>query len=256
MMTIRPRHAYAVALLLALMTAGSARPGVPRRPAQPPPPAAPALPAQDTTAGVPTPRHREPAAATPEKPNVPAAAFLDIADTGDVEHAFLPFTAHPLPPLCGARFASGAAVTLAGRMMALYHPRRAEGYIPDDVLNQTIAVYRPGGAARFMRELRAAVAACPVNTSRRGTYQDDARYRLLRAPAHGDEAILGQIAFPEHSPDGPTGRTTTDLFLAVRVGDVVTVLAQTGYESGHADPATFQGLGARAVQRLTAWVRR
>jgi hypothetical protein len=259
MMTIRPRHAYAVALLLAFVGAASARPGVPRQAAQPPTQAAPALPAQDAAAGVPIPRQREVPAATTEQTNVAAAAFLDVADTGDVEHTFLAWTSHPLPPLCDARFASGAAVTLGGQMMARYHPRRTEGYIPDDVLYQTIAVYRPGGAARFMRELRDAVAACPVNTPKVvhcNPYREDARYRLLRAPGHGDEAILGRITFAEMSNDGPTGRTATQWFLAVRIGDAVTVLANTGYEYGHMSADAFREVGAKAVPRFTGWVRR
>ena len=261
MMTIRPRHAYAVALFLAFVAAApavSARPGVPRQVAQPPAQAAPALPAQPAAQAAPV-AAREHAVATAERTNVPAAAFLQVADTGSAEHVFHTWSAHMLPPLCDARFASAEAVTVGGHIMATYHPRRAEGYIPDDVLHQTIAVYRPGGAARFMAELRRAVTDCPVNThhgSHCNSYRDDARYRLLRAPGHGDEAILARITFPQLSNDGPTGATATEWFLAVRVGDAVTVLTNTGYEFGHMKPDAFREIGARAAQRFTAWARR
>jgi hypothetical protein len=260
MMTIRRRHAYAVAIFLAFVAAApaaSARPGVPRRTAQPPAQAAAALPAEPAAQAAPVPRHRDVAAAAPERTDVPAEAFLQPADTGDVEHAFQRWTGHTLPALCDARFASNAAIAVGGHILALYHPRRAEGYIPGDVFHQTIAVYRPGGAARFMAELRRAVNACPVDrVSRCHSYRDDAGYRLLRAPDHGDAALLGRTTFPQMSNDGPTGRTATEWFLAVRVGDAVMVLANTGYEFGHLDYDAFREVGARAAQRFTAWARR
>jgi hypothetical protein len=261
------RHASAVAVFTAVLATVPAVTLWPDRPtrqpepitlAQPaeasaPPPPGPA--AEPTAVPVEAPRDRVRPGAAPKQATIPEEAFLQPPDTGAERHERLPWYSHALPELCGTAFRSVAAIALGGHVVANYHPRRAEGYIPDDTLLETVAVYRAGGAARFMRELRDAVHACPVNryeevqchTGEVGTYA------LARTPDHGDDAVVVRFTYPEMRNDGPTGRRDSRLDLAVRIGDVVMVLAQQGYEFAHVDPATFHEIGRRAVQRLAAW---
>ena len=53
----------------------------------------------------------------------------------------------------------------------------------------------------------------------------------------------------------PTGRTEIRLVSVVRIGDVVMVLYEQGYEVGSSDPQLMQGHVDAAVSRLTAALR-
>jgi hypothetical protein len=258
------RHASAVALFAAVSAAvpammlrpdPPARPAVSVAPAQPAEPSPPAPP--EPTAGPAAVPVRVPPEAAIEQATIPAEAFLQPPDTGAERHERLPWYTHVLPELCGIDFASNAAIMLGGHILAHHHPGRAKGYIPNDTFHETIATYRAGGAARFMRELRTAVDACPVNRYEGGCHQSEVgTYALGRAPAHGDEAIVVRITYPQVHNDGPTGRQASRLYLAVRIGDAVMVLAQHGYEFAVVEPETFHEIGRRAVQRLTTWLQR
>jgi hypothetical protein len=258
------RHASAVALFAAASAAVPAmmlRPDTPARPAVSVAPAGPAEPAtqappEPTAEPTPVPVRVAPEAAI-EQATIPMEAFLQPPDTGAERHERLPWYTHVLPELCGFGFASHETITLGGHVLANYHPGRAKGYIPNDTFHETIATYRAGGAARFMRELRAAVDDCPVNRYEAACHPSDVgAYALVRAPAHGDEAIVVRITYPEVHNDGPTGKQASRLYLAVRVGDTVMVLAQQGYEFALVEPETFHEIGRRAVVRLTTWLRR
>jgi hypothetical protein len=260
------RHASAVAVfsaVLATVPALTLRPDRPARqpatvaqPAQASAPAPSQPTAEPTAVPVGKPREWARPGAAPKQATIPDEAFLQPPDTGAERHERLQWYAHVLPELCGTAFRSGAAVTLGGSVLANHHPRRAEGFIPDDTFYETIAIYRAGGAASFMRELRDAVDACPVNRYEvRQCHEGEVgTYALVRAPDHGDEAVVVRFTYPQMRNDGPTGRQDSRFYLAVRIGEVVMVLAQQGYEFAHVDPATFHEIGRRAVQRLDAWL--
>ena len=82
------------------------------------------------------------------------------------------------------------------------------------------------------------------------------RHRLLAPPAYGDEAILFEVRYPTRDDLGnPTGRDDVRLVSAVRVGDVVMVLYEQGWEAGWSAERTvvdqFTGV---AVTRLRSWL--
>ncbi|GFJ93661.1 hypothetical protein [Phytohabitans rumicis] len=217
----------------------------PRSPATSPPPPTPsataptAAPSTTTT----TPPRR-----TPPK-SVPNSAFLQITDTnGDVPVENL--DGEPvLPKLCDATFDSDDAIAVRRtRLITYWAEQRQDGQVPDGTFRQSITVYEPDQAARFLDELRAAVAGCPTQAER--------RYRLLSAPRHGDDSLVVEETYPTVDPDGkPTGGRDVRLVSVVRIGDVVTMLYEKGWEAGwSAEPDVVNAFTTKAVTRVESWL--
>lgn len=186
------------------------------------------------TTGAPSPTQPVPTA-------IPDRAFLQLADTnGDVPPEEVP-NEGMLPPLCGARYASDAAIAAReGRRLMYWAKRRQEAQTPDGTFRQTITSYRSGGAAGFVGQLRAAVENCPTQTVEGTAY----RHRLLTGPRHGDESLLVEASGQD-----------VRLISVVRIGAVVMVLYETGWEAGwSADRAVVEAFTAKAVSRLRSWL--
>lgn len=152
-----------------------------------------------------------------------------------------------IPTLCHADYASDALIGRQRTRHYIYHhPDTPEGNVPDGTVDQTIAVYRPGGAAAAMDEFRSAVAACPSDADGRVTYT------VLTPYAVGDDAIVLE---QKHFTKGVSG---ADLVLTaytaiVRVGDVVTILFNVGWEEIDAESEATRVYAERAVTAIEKW---
>jgi len=190
---------------------------------------------------------------TPVASPIPDKAFLQQADTnGDIPIG--DSVGYPvLPSLCGATYPSDSSVRARRtRHMLYWETPRTGSTGPDGTYLQTITMYRPGGGPAFMDELRRAVTACPIETREGWTY----RSRLLAAPSRGDESVLVEVSHPMRDDfDNLTGGTNLRLVSVVRIGDVVMVLYEAGWERGwSADRAVVDRFTATAVSRLRAWL--
>jgi hypothetical protein len=114
---------------------------------------------------------------------------------------------------------------------------------------QTITVYDQDRASRFLDELRDAIADCRS--------EGDHRYRIVSAPKRGDESLMFEDRYPTVVPpeDTPTGGHDVRLISVVRIGDVVTILYETGWEAGwSADPDVMNSFTTKAVNRIRSWL--
>jgi hypothetical protein len=187
---------------------------------------------------------------------IPDEAFLQGEDVNG--HVYgrnsgpVPSSGDMLPRLCGAEFGVVPEEVLVRRTMHLlwWGSTSGEGYVPDGTFDQTITSYRAGNGAVFMQKLRAAVAACPSEIRDGLTYS----YRIVAATPVGDESVMIEMSYPErdYAEGTPTGRTEIRLTSAVRIGDVVMVLYEKGYEVTSSDPTLMQGHVDKAVSRLRA----
>lgn len=209
----------------------------------PPTPSTPPAPERSTSTAPTTPP--PPAAPT----SIPNSAFLQAADTNGRE----PVTDTPsedvLPPLCGATFRTDRDLDLQrSRRVTYWTERRADGSVPDGTFRQTIRVYERDGASRFMDELREAVVGCPTD--------GDDRYSLVRGTGGGDESLMFERRYPTLDVDGsPTGGQDVRMVSAVRIGGVVTILHETGWEAGWSvERDTMEAFTAKAVLRLRSWL--
>lgn len=158
-----------------------------------------------------------------------------------------------LPTLCGARYASESAVVQRrARSIAYKRSETRAGSIPDGSYRHTITIYRPGRADDALRELRQAVRACPDQK-----LPDDTRtwrQRLLDSGAYGDESVLFELRAPYPVGMGDPGADEVRLVRAIRVGDVVTVLWEQGWEYTAAERAQVDADSRRAVTAIGNWL--
>jgi hypothetical protein len=183
---------------------------------------------------------------------IPASAFLQVTDTnGDVPPVASP-SDDMLPPFCGATFASDSLIQARKTMNITYWARRSPaGFVPTGTFDETITTYRRDGADRFMRQLRAAVTACPTQQRDGITY----RNRIVPGTARGDESILIERRYPARDINGDvTGGTEIRLVSVVRTGVVVMVLYEQGWEDGSAERPVVDAFSRKAFSRLRAWL--
>ncbi|MET8910753.1 hypothetical protein [Micromonospora sp. NPDC004551] len=193
-----------------------------------------------------------PTATTPTA--IPDRAFfaLPAANDAGTGNQFGPGPV--LPELCGA--VPGEAQLVARRARTL--PFRRAGApaeeVPAGSYRHSVAVYRAGLADDALRELRQAVADCPVRSAA------DAqgvtwRQRLLPDTGYGDESVLFEVRTPYRDANGdPTGGDEVHLVRAIRFGDVVTVLWEQGWESTSTERAQFDADSRRAVDAIRRWL--
>ncbi|WP_238011699.1 hypothetical protein KZZ52_46035 [Dactylosporangium sp. AC04546] len=197
----------------------------------------------------------EPAPSEPAVPAkaIPDSAFLQQPDTNRADAPYEVPSNHMLPELCAAKYPSDALVQGRRTLHAIYSkdPSRQD-MVPDGAFDETVTTYRADGATQFMQQLRAAVTACPSQTREGIRYQ----HRMLTAGQHGDEAILFEVRYPTLNTDGkPTGGEDVRLVSVVRVGTVVLVLYEQGWERGSsADRADVDRFTTVALSRLRAWL--
>jgi hypothetical protein len=188
-------------------------------------------------------------AADPTTPPVPA--FGPIPDHAFVTPPTNPSSQKPeesgdYPAFCGKRYASDSAIGVRRtRTIAFHSPEAPEGYVPSGTVNHTITVYRSGGAARALAELRAAVTACPTETDGATTYT----HAVVSAPKRGDGSVLVKVTGA--SSQIPIGYSA--YVSVVRLGDVVSVLFAVGWEGATVERAQIDSFTQQAVRRITAW---
>lgn len=139
-----------------------------------------------------------------------------------------------------------------GRYLAYKLPETPTGHVPDGSYRHTITIYRAGRADDALRELRQAVRGCPDQK-----LSDDNRtwrQRLLTSGVYGDESVLFEMRAP--MPDGmdEPGTEEVRLVRAVRVGDVVTVLWEQGWEHTAAARSQVDADSRRAVAAIENWL--
>ncbi|MEU1586371.1 hypothetical protein [Micromonospora sp. NPDC005710] len=158
-----------------------------------------------------------------------------------------------LPTLCGTRLSSDSAlVQRRGRYLAYKLPDTPAGNVPDGSYRHTITIYRAGRADDVLRELRQAVRGCPDQK-----LPDDSRtwrQRLLASGGYGDESVLFEMRAPMPEGMGEPGTDEVRLVRAVRVGDVVTVLWEQGWEYTTAVRTQVDADSRRAVAAIENWL--
>lgn len=162
-----------------------------------------------------------------------------------------------LPGLCGAGYPSEAAVVQRRTRLLVYNlPRNAgKGYVPDGSYTHAITIYRAGRADDVLEELRRAVRGCPEQELPGGVTRVLSRQRLLTDGGYGDESVLFEMRSPGHDINGdPTGVEDFRLIRAIRVGDVVTVLWETGWENTSSERTQVDADSRRAVAAIKAWL--
>ncbi|WP_199509860.1 hypothetical protein [Nucisporomicrobium flavum] len=153
---------------------------------------------------------------------VPAAAMLQPADLGvPVTTAAADLRPWLRPPQPCGPFRSSARRTADNAVQALYPVSE----IRPTVLLEYVAVYRGGGAAQYLRELRRAVTRCHGCTDPAGR-----TWRLLDTRVAGRDSLL--IGVAETFDYGDSVRVKTTYVAVARVGHAVVVLADIGWEAG------------------------
>ncbi|MFC6019474.1 hypothetical protein ACFP2T_25105 [Plantactinospora solaniradicis] len=115
------------------------------------------------------------------------------------------------------------------------------------------ACYEDRSAAAFMDQLADAVQDCRQESDGPRT----TRYSLLTAPDQGDEALLIRIRrdVVDINTDEVTG-TADNLVTVVRIGPVVTILHDIGWESGfETRPEVMENFTRLAADTIDDWLR-
>ncbi|MEU8818536.1 hypothetical protein [Actinoplanes sp. NPDC048796] len=220
----------------------------PAKPVSTPPSAPPSTPPATS------PSTTAPTSKPPTVPkSIPARAMLNKADGNTGGFARLTEIWDPTK-LCGdASYPSSQDAAVRASVRVIYkRPELGVEYVPDDVVYNTVTVYRGNGAEDFLDELRDAVRECPTG----GEGEPPPKYRSLGSPGLGDESVMiersavGRLGTGE--PDPKAERQITYI-VAVRVGDAVTLLDTTGYENAGSIRSSVDSLAATAADRLTDW---
>jgi hypothetical protein len=118
------------------------------------------------------------------------------------------------------------------------------------VMSETITKYAYGGAREYLAELRGAVGRCP-SVNRNGTAH---RHRIIARGFAGDESLLITRTFlTRYRQDQPFHEATYRMAV-VRIGAVVLVLYDHGWENSAISPTYFEQVAAAAVRRLRSWL--
>jgi hypothetical protein len=234
--------AATAAALLAAAACGST--------AQPPAPATTGVPA---SAGSPSAASAPSVAALPIPGSIPDSAFLAAVDVPgkakDGPHR-LGAGDQPLPEFCDTPYEHEDRIGVRGtRSLAFVSDGSPADSVPKAMTFQDILVFRGDGAEVFLDDLTAAVRSCPAG--------DRGRKNHLRGEiGAGDESVLIEQTTPAFGDDGePVGNGSLHslYWTAVRVGDAIAFVSNTGWESGSAERADTEHLGRRAAARLADW---
>lgn len=195
---------------------------------------------------------------TPARPgptSIPDRAFFRLAPANDKGIATF-VDAEALPSLCAARFASDDdIVQRRSRHLAYKMADTPADYVPDGSYVHTITIYEDGRAEDALRELREAVRACPEQEGTGGDNPRTYRLRLLDDSGYGDDSVLFEIRTEARDLNGdPSGGEELRLIRAIRVGDVVTILWEQGWEGTSAERTRVDGDSRRAVAAIEAWL--
>jgi hypothetical protein len=120
------------------------------------------------------------------------------------------------------------------------------GSAPDAWIHQTITTYQPGGAEKFMLQMRTVTQDCRGDADG-GSIVD---YRQLPwQPSRGDDSLLVERGA---DPTGPAPPTISYL-VVVRLGDVVTVLNVYGPDGGDADRTVAETVAEAGIAAIARW---
>ncbi|MEU8218497.1 hypothetical protein AB0C47_22375 [Micromonospora taraxaci] len=188
--------------------------------------------------------------------SIPDRAFFALAPANQIGIApeFRDLAA--LPGLCGAHIPSEAVVHRRTRLLVYKLPQNpGEGYVPDGTYTHSITVYRTGRADNVLEELRQAVRDCPEQKRPGDDTPGRSTQRLLADSGYGDESVLFEMRSPGQDVNGdPTGVEDVRLVRAIRVGDVVTILWEQGWENTSSQRAQVDADSRRAVAAIRAWL--
>ena len=193
-----------------------------------------------------------PAAATPT--TIPDRAFFVLPAANDAGTGNYFGPGPVLPVLCGASPGDERVVAQRARSLPYRRAGASADEVPSGNYRHSITIYRSGGAGAALAELRAAVRACPEQPAR-GTPPVTVRQRLLPDSGYGDESVLFETRTPYRDANGdPSGGDEVHLIRAVRVGDVVSLLWEQGWESTSTERAQFDADSRRAVEAVRRWL--
>ncbi|MFD6678154.1 hypothetical protein [Micromonospora parva] len=160
-----------------------------------------------------------------------------------------------LPDLCGADIGSGSVVHRRTRLLIYKLPQTPKGYVPDGTYTHSITIYRAGRADDALDELRQAVRDCPEQRLPGGDAAARSRQRLLPDSGFGDGSVLFEMRSAGQDVNGdPTGVQAVRLVRAIRVGDVVTILWEQGWENTSSQRAQVDADSRRAVAAIRKWL--
>jgi hypothetical protein len=176
--------------------------------------------------------------ASAPQPTIPDAALLQPADLGGSTPE--PFADEhwsallPPQPCTGATYPS-AALRVAGRSVnALVGVNERANSVLEHV-----ATYRSDGARRYLRELRRGLSACT------GPDHQQARWTVLATGVAGDESLLlKRRVYTDYAES-----YHNSYLVVARVGRVLVVVADIGWETASGDRAFARELGRKAVRR-------
>ncbi|SCG36354.1 hypothetical protein GA0070609_0243 [Micromonospora echinaurantiaca] len=195
--------------------------------------------------------------AAPRTPtSIPDRAFFTLAKANRTGSETAIGDKAMLPELCDARYSSAAAIVQSrSRNVAYRLAGTPEGYVPDGSYAQTITIYRSGRADDFLRELRQAVRDCPEQDAQSNNTPSTSRQRLLPDSGYGDESVLFEMRSATREGYGdPAGGDEVRLVRAIRVGDVVTVLWEQGWENTSSERSQVDADSRRAVAAIEDWL--
>ncbi|MFC0031317.1 hypothetical protein ACFFMM_17500 [Micromonospora chaiyaphumensis] len=212
-----------------------------------PPPAARTPDAPPTTSA-------RPPAATPR--SIPDRAFFTLAPANDTGIGEASVPGPVLPALCGATPGESGMVTRRARSLAFKLADTPQGYVPDGSYRNSITVYRPGRADDVLADLRQAVRDCPTQPGLDGGEGLTSTQRLLPDTGYGDESVLFESRRPAMDHEGgPAVGEVVRLVRAIRIGNVVTVLWEQGWEGTSSPRSQVDKDSRRAVQAIRDWLR-
>lgn len=204
------------------------------------------------TSVAPPTKRRPPTVPTPT--SIPDRAFFTLPAANDTGAGsqFLPGPV--LPTLCGVTPGEADRVARRARTLPFKLAGTSAEAVPDGSYRHSVTSYRSGRADDALRQLRRAVQDCPEQPAPDAPAVT-ATQRLLAGGGYGDEAVLFEIRTPQRDVNGdPTGGEEVHLVRAIRVGDVVTVLWEQGWEGTSTDVAQFDADSRRATEALRRWL--
>ncbi|MEU8255229.1 hypothetical protein AB0C06_13315 [Micromonospora inaquosa] len=160
-----------------------------------------------------------------------------------------------LPGLCGAAIGNAQVVHRRTRLLIYKLPQNPGGeHVPDGSYMHSITIYRAGHADDVLKELRQAVRDCPEQ-GWPGASSVRSRQRLLPDSGFGNESVLFEMRSAGQDVNGdPTGVEDVRLIRVIRVGDVVTVLWEQGWENTSSQRAQVDADSRRAVAAIRRWL--
>ncbi|WP_433354542.1 hypothetical protein ACQPYV_29025 [Micromonospora saelicesensis] len=191
----------------------------------------------------------------PTPTRIPDRAFFTLAPSNDKGIAPVFQDVAALPNLCGADIGDEAVVHRRTRVLIYKLPQTPKGYVPDGSYAHSITIYRAGRADDVLKELRQAVRDCPGQKLPGDDTPGESRQRLIPDSGFGDESVLFEMRRAGQDVNGdPSGGEVVRLVRAIRVGDVVTILWEQGWEGTSSQRAQVDADGRRAVAAIRRWL--